>query len=276
MSGYSWRRGWRKYLKVFSLGWQEQMEYRANHLFETLLGLISFLVLFFLWRAIYAANHGVAIAGLSFQEMFTYILLAKFWDWVIDPTTEIDNPLPEDIRHGGLNRFLIRPINDRLYRFSRFCAHKALSVLMRIGPIVLLIFLLPQLFTLHPSPSWWLLPMAGALAMILQFAFSYAVAMVAFWWLEIWGILFLKRMVVAFLAGSWMPLSLFPEKLSAYIMLLPFQYMIFFPVQIALGKLPPAQIQAGIVTQMIWIGIFLIAGRIIWSFGMKRYTAAGI
>lgn len=269
-------RAWRKYVKVFNLGLQEQMEYRANYLFETLIGLITFLVLFFLWRAIFASNQGQPIAGLTFQEMLTYILLAKFWDWVIDPTIEIDNMLPADIRHGGLNRFLIRPINDRYYRFSLYLSHKALHVVMRIGPVAALIWLLPKVFLLSPAPVWWYLPIAGLLALVLQFSFSYLVAMVAFWWLEIWGVLFLKRLIVSFLAGAWMPLSLFPETIVSLFMVLPFHYMIFFPIQIALGKLGPTAIQTGLLAQLIWIGAFAILGRVLWNQGMKQYTAAGI
>lgn len=276
MNQYSFWSCWRKYLKVFTLGIQEEMEYRANYLFETVIGLVAFMVLFFLWRSIYQSNHGQSIAGLPFREMLTYVLLAKFWDWVIDPTTEIDNMLPEDIRHGGLNRFLTRPLNDRFYRFSLYLSHKILHTVMRIGPVVVLICFLPRVFMITPSVGWWLLPVAGLLALVLQFSFSYLIAMVAFWWLEIWGVLFLKRLIISFLAGAWMPLTMFPEKIARLFMALPFQYMIFFPIQIVQGKLAPAVIQKGIFVQLLWISVFTVIGKIIWEQGMKQYSAAGI
>lgn len=267
---------WRKYWKVFTLGFQEEMEYRANYLFETIIGIITFAVLFFLWRSIYQSNHGQPIAGMVFKEMLTYAILAKFWNWVIDPSSEIDNMLPEDIRNGGLNRFLIRPLNDRYYRFSLYLAHKILHSGMRIGPVILLMIFLPKVFSLTPSPGWWYLPTAGLLALLLQFSFSYLVAMVAFWWLEIWGILFLKRLIVSFLSGGWFPLTLFPDKVTGFLLALPFQYMIFFPIQIALGKLTPAQIQRGLLIQLLWIATFTLLSKFVWNRGMKQYTAAGI
>jgi ABC-2 type transport system permease protein len=267
---------WRKYRKVFMLGLQEQMEYRANYLFETVIGLITFLVLFFLWRSIYQSNHGQPIAGLDFREMLTYIMLAKFWDWVIDPSLEIDQMLPEDIRNGGLNRFLTRPLNDRFYRFSLYLSHKLLQVLMRFVPVAAMIWLLPGVFTLAPSPGWWLLPAAGLLALLLQFSLSYMIAMVSFWWLEIWGVLFLKRMVISFLAGAWLPLSLFPEKVAGFFMALPFHYMIFFPIQIVQGKLATGAILSGLLVQLLWIAAFTVLGQWLWSRGMKQYSAAGI
>jgi ABC-2 type transport system permease protein len=268
--------GWRKYWKVFTLGFQEEMEYRANYLFETIIGIVTFAVLFFLWRSIYQSNHGQPIAGMLFQEMLTYAILAKFWSWVIDPTSEIDNMLPEDIRHGGLNRFLTRPLNDRFYRFSLYLAHKLLHSGMRIGPVIILMFLLPKAFALTPSPGWWYLPAASVLALILEFSFSYLVTMIAFWWLEIWGVLFLKRLIVSFLAGGWLPLTLFPEKVLGFLLALPFQYTIFFPIQIVLGKLTPAQIQTGLMIQIFWIFVFTVLSQFVWNRGLKQYTAAGI
>lgn len=270
------RGGWRKYWKVFLLGLEAQMEYRANYFFETVIGLITFGILYFLWHSVYGGSPDRVIAGLNFREMLTYVLLAKFWDWVIDPAVEIDQMLPEDIRHGGLNRILTRPLNDRLYRFSIYLSHKLLHSVMRIGPVVVVILCLPNLFTFQPSVDWMYLPLAAIMALILQFSFSYLVAMIAFWWLEIWGILFLKRLAVSFLAGAWMPLTLFPEPVAAVFQWLPFHYMVFFPIQLVLGKIPPEAVRTGLLTQAGWILIFTLLGQLVWSRGMRQYSAAGI
>lgn len=184
--------------------------------------------------------------------------------------------LPDDIRNGGLNRFLTRPLSDRFYRFSLFLSHKLLHTVMRIGPVVVLVLLLPGAFRLSPASGWAYLPLVGALALVLQFSFSYVVAMVAFWWLEIWGILFLKRMLTSFLAGAWLPLTLFPAQVLKVFEALPFHYLIFFPVRIALGKLPVAAIHRGIVIQLAWIGFFTVLGHWLWQRGIKQYSAAGI
>jgi ABC-2 type transport system permease protein len=276
MNEYRWQLGWRKYLRVFNLGWQQEMEYRVNNLFESVIGLISFLVLFFLWQSIYQSNQGRPIAGMTFQEMLAYVLLAKFWGWIIDPGWEIDTMLPDDIRNGGLNRFLIRPISDRLYRFCHFTSHRILYGVMRLIPVAALIIFLPKVFSLPPRLSWWFLPAVGFLAFVLQFVFSYTVALIAFWWLEIWGVLFLKRLVVSFLAGAWLPLTLLPEKIAAVFLALPFQYMLFFPLQIALGKISLSEIWRGMLVQLVWIIIFIAASGFLWKNGLKRYTASGI
>lgn len=276
MNQYRWGQGWRKYLKVFSLGWQQEMEYRVNNLFESVVGLISFLVLYFLWQAIYRGNHGDPIAGLTLPQMLTYLLLAKFWGWIIDPGWEIDTLFPDDIRNGGLNRLLTRPISDRLCRFCHFLSHRVMYGVMRVIPVALVVCFLPQVFSLTANPQWWFLPVACLLAFILQFIFSYTIALLTFWWLEIWGILFLKRLVVSFLAGAWLPLSMLPEKIAAVFLTLPFQFMLYFPIQIALGKVKSQEIIHGILLQLIWIVVFIAASGFLWKKGLKRYTAVGI
>jgi ABC-2 type transport system permease protein len=224
---YRWYRGWRKYLRVFNLGWQEQLEYRANHLLESLIGVIAFLIFFFLWRAIFRSNHNQPITGMTFYQMLTYLLLAKFWDWIIDPSWEIDHLLPTDIRNGGLNRFLIRPISDRLYRWHQFLAHKISYGMMRIIPAVLLLVFFPHVFVLTPNPGWWWLPLSGFLALLLQFILSYTIATIAFWWLEIEGILFLKRLIISLLSGAWLPLTVLPAGIAKVLLLFPFNIWSF-------------------------------------------------
>lgn len=272
---YYWYHGWRKYLRVFNLGWQEQMEYRVNNLLESVIGVISFLIFFFLWKAIFHSNHDQPITGLTFNQMLTYLLLAKFWDWIIDPSWEIDHFLPTDIKNGGLNRFLIRPISDRLYRWHQFLAHKLLNGIMRISPAIVLIIIFPKIFVLTPNLGWWWLPLAAFLALVLQFLLSYTIATVAFWWLEIEGILFLKRIIVSLLSGAWLPLTVVPPGAAKVLLLMPFQYMVFFPVQIALGKMNPVQIRQGILMQLVWISFFILLSNFCWQAGLKKYTASG-
>jgi len=272
---YRWYLSWRKYWKVFSLGWQEQMTYRANSIFESGVGLLSFVVIIFLWNAVYLSNHYQPIAGMTFQQMLTYIILVKFWSWIIDPNWEIDFMLPEDIRNGGLNRYLIRPVSDRLYRWNYFLGRKILYGIIRLTPALLVIILLPQFFTLKWHDGLWYLPLISFLALTLQFMLSYTIATFAFWMYEIWGILFLKRLVFSFLSGAWIPLTLFPSRVASVLLALPFQYTTFFPIQVVLGKMNIQQIQYGIGVQLIWIGIFTIASLWLWRAGMKQYCGAG-
>ena len=267
---------WRKYAKVLALGLQEQMEYRFNTLLESLVGLGSFVVTFFLWSSIYAANNGNAIGGMSFPQMLTYLLLSRFWDWVQNPGGDVDAMMPEDIRNGGLSKVLARPLSDRYYRLCLYLSHKALYGSIRMLPVAALICLLPGLFTLSVGLEYAVLPLVLLLSLLLQFTFSYTMALVAFWSLSIGGILFLKRIAVSFLAGAWIPLMLLPPSAQKVSELLPFQYMVYFPVQLALTMMSAGAIVRGCLTMAGWIVILWALSVFLWNRGLRRYSAAGI
>lgn len=264
----------RKYIKVFNLGFQEQFEYRADFFIKTIIMAIAFFIQYFLWKAIYQSSDGNLVAGFTLQEMLTYLLLAKLWSWCID-SSDIDRSFPEDVRDGGLSRFLIRPINERLYRFSVFLSHSICNYLISLITIILVSILFPVFFRLAPSNSWIYIPLVTFLSLVLQFMFSYTIVMLSFWWLDIGGFLFLKRLIMGFLTGTLIPLSIIPDGIVNFFMLLPFQYMVYFPIQVILGKLDITSIPHGIIIQICWIIVFTLLSKIFWSMGLKRYTSAG-
>ncbi len=264
----------RKYIKVFNLGFQEQLEYRVDFFFKTLIMAIAFLIQYFLWKSIYQSSNEKLIANFTLQEMLTYLLLAKLWSWSID-SGEIDRNFTADVRDGGLSCFLIRPINEQLYRFSTFFSHKICNILICLLTVIIVIFLFPVVFKLSPSNSWIYIPLIGFLSLVLQFMFSYTIALLSFWWLDIEGFLFIKRLIMSFLTGTLVPLTIIPDSITKIVLLLPFQYMVFFPIQVTLGKLDTTSITNGIIVQVIWIIVFTLLSKILWTLGLRQYTSAG-
>jgi ABC-type uncharacterized transport system permease subunit len=57
---------------------------------------------------------------------------------------------------------------------------------------------------------------------------------------------------------------------------LPFQYMIAFPVRLALTRPAAAEILRGCLIMGGWILFFWILGSFVWKRGLLRYAAAGI
>jgi ABC-2 type transport system permease protein len=56
---------------------------------------------------------------------------------------------------------------------------------------------------------------------------------------------------------------------------LPFRYIIALPVEVLMGRAEPSLIVKGIVVQVAWLTICLIAKRLLWHFGLRQYTAVG-
>ena len=81
--------------------------------------------------------------------------------------------------------------------------------------------------------------------------------------------------LMLFLAGQIAPLSLFPNWLQIVADILPFRWMLGFPVELVLGRLSPIQAVEGLVAQAVWVIISLALIRLVWRAGVRVYSAVG-
>jgi ABC-2 type transport system permease protein len=83
------------------------------------------------------------------------------------------------------------------------------------------------------------------------------------------------RVIMEVLAGAIIPLSFFPEVLQKIFLLLPFQFLIYLPMKIYLGKISPTQIPFELFKEAGWIVGFGILNLFIWRRGVRQYVAMG-
>ncbi len=131
---------------------------------------------------------------------------------------------------------------------------------------------------LHPprDPVAWLLfalslPLAAALAFLLD----YVIGSLAFWVEDVNGLVRVKNIVGAFLAGQFVPLALFPRNLDAFLEAQPFRYTLSFPLEVLTGGLTAAATLRGFAWQIGYCLAFWACYRLLWHYGLRRYGAAG-
>ena len=71
------------------------------------------------------------------------------------------------------------------------------------------------------------------------------------------------------------PLELFPGWLERITWYLPFRWAVWFPVELALGRLSPELIAAGFRMQALWLALGLLLLRAVWRLGIRKYAAVG-
>jgi len=77
------------------------------------------------------------------------------------------------------------------------------------------------------------------------------------------------------LSGAVFPIDILPGVYQKIVMSLPFPYMIFFPVQVYLGKITGMSLIQGFVISIAWAVALYLAMRYVWSRGLKEYQAFG-
>jgi ABC-2 type transport system permease protein len=112
-------------------------------------------------------------------------------------------------------------------------------------------------------------------AMLLRFLCEWTVGLSAFWITRTVTLNQLYGTLTFFLAGQVAPLSLFPEPLRLLASVLPFRWMLSFPVEVLLGRADGRELLVGVGMQALWIGLALVVMRLVWRRGVRRYSAVG-
>ena len=78
------------------------------------------------------------------------------------------------------------------------------------------------------------------LAFLVRFLLEWTLALAAFWTTRVNAINQVYFVLMLFLAGQIAPLTLFPRWIQVVADILPFRWMLGFPVELVLGRLTPA------------------------------------
>jgi ABC-2 type transport system permease protein len=78
-----------------------------------------------------------------------------------------------------------------------------------------------------------------------------------------------------FLSGHMFPLNILPAPWDTVALAIPLQYLAYFPAAVFLEKIEGAALWQGLAIQAAWVVFFIIACRVAFNRGVKRYSAFG-
>ena len=258
--------------RLWQVNWAEQWQYRANLIMYLLYWLVSPIVYLAVWSSI--ANSKGNVNGLTANDFVTYYLTLLIVDQITSDI--VIHTFAYKVQDGSLSGELVRPIHPMLTNaLVNNIAFKMLSILGFI-PIWLILFFLykPD----YSSVTWngiLLAIPAMILGFLVGFLLSAAVTSVAFWTTRVYSINDFYYALKLLFSGLFVPLTLMPKIVQTIAQYLPYQLQIYFPIQLILGKLSPAQIIQGYVSGIVWLLVAVTVFNLIWRNGIKRYSAVG-
>ncbi|HEX6385241.1 MAG TPA: ABC-2 family transporter protein [Anaerolineae bacterium] len=178
------------------------------------------------------------------------------------------------IRQGLLSPLLLRPLHPIHADIAENITHKVITLVVIVPAAVILTWLFKPVWN---PPAWSVLAFLPAVVMafFIQFFLGWALAMAAFWTTRIAAINRMYFLGKLFLAGQLAPIALLPPLLQTVASISPFRWMLAFPIELLLGRLPPAEAAAGLLAQFTWTLLSLLALKVMWQAGVKRYSAFG-
>ncbi len=264
----------RKYWHVANIGIQNLLVYRVNFLFRALIGLLPLTATISLWRTIYEGRE-TTVAGYSLAQMVSYYLVVALVD-MFTAVSDDDWQIAADIKDGNISQFLLKPIDYLSYRLCLFGASRFIYTTVAFLPVLLFILVQRQYFVFPADGAtlgWFVLSVV--LTGLLQFFISYTMALLAFWLLEISTFIFILFAFEYLAGGHLFPLDILPPALAKALAFTPFPYQLYFPVSIYLGHTTGPALYQGLLTQICWVAAAYLLARMVWSRGIKRYSAVG-
>ncbi len=261
-----------KYWIVIKNTWNEVLTYRASFIAWRARNVIQFLALYFLWFSITPA-HG-EIFGYNQIEILTYILGASLVGAIVFSTRTGD--IGGMIINGDLSIFLLRPFSFFKYFFSKDLGDKAMNIAFSSTELLLLYLILrPEIFIQTNLAFLILFILSLVLAIILHFFISCILGIIGFWGTEVWAPRFIFYVLLGYLSGGAFPLDIVGQNLYNFLKILPFFYLLFFPIKIFLGQFAPGEILLGFAIGIIWIFILGFLLKFAWRRGLRVYGAYG-
>ncbi|MBE0388067.1 hypothetical protein PLUTE_a0950 [Pseudoalteromonas luteoviolacea DSM 6061] len=256
------------------MGLQKALAYRINYAVTIMAAVFPIALQWVLWQAIFNYTEADQLYGLSYSEMLSYVVLAALMAQAL--RTGFEYEMAEDIKSGGLNRFIVQPLSYFGFRLSVFIGTNLGYFVATLAVMAVALWVAVEYWTLSIELAHIALFVLSAIgAFFLQFMLFYLLSLTAFWLHEVWALFESVRVISLVLSGGVVPLSVFGESLEWWLSLLPFQYLIYFPLQTLTGVLSFEQIFFGLLLQFFWIGGLMLVISTIWRRGSRSYLALG-
>ncbi len=195
---------------------------------------------------------------------------------VLTAVSEDDWQIAADIKDGNISQFLVKPINYLGYRLCLFFSSRMIYLMVAAIPLGLFIYFLRKYFILPADPvNVACFFVSVLLTGLLQFFTSYAIAMLAFWLLEVSTFIFILYAFEYIASGHLFPLDILPPALENILFYTPFPYQMYFPVGIYMGKITGHALTHGLLMQALWVIAAYVLARLAWHRGIRRYSAVG-
>lgn len=263
------RRALAAFPSLLRVGFAEAVAYRAE-MFVWLLATNMSLVMMALWTAVARDGPVGRFGERDFVAYFlaTFVVRLLTGAWVI---WEVNF----EIRQGTLAFRLLRPVHPLFHYAAENLAAFPLRLLVTIPVIALALWLVgpghvtqdPLLLALFPLTvfgAWLITFLAMAIIGALAFYLEQAGSLFELW-LGLFGIF----------SGYLIPLELFPPWVTALARVLPFRYMLGFPVEMIVGLTPRPRALLELGIQWVYVVVLLVLARAAWRAGLRRFSSVG-
>ncbi len=259
-----------QHVGLANIGIKVATRYRWEAVASVITTPLTLIIYYFLWKSIFTYTGAEIIRGFTFPDMVQYYLLSMivgFFTW-----SEVDKWMEYDLIHGYMMRGMIKPLGIIPWYLSFEVGINIYNIITQMIPVFLIGIIFFGL-TIAPLLNIIAFIASLALAFLIYFGMAYLLGLGAFWMKRIHGLRRVRRMIIAFLGGSFIPLAFFPNWLQQVSHFLPFEYVRSVPILVYLQRVP---ILESLLAQIVWVILIFIIIHFVAKKAVKRFVSVGL
>lgn len=188
-----------------------------------------------------------------------------------------DSRMSNKIISGTLTGDLLKPISVFRLELAHAVGNRLSGLILELIPtmVVNALIFFPDFFT---AASFARFLLASAFAFILYFLLNFLLGLSAFAIKSNQSLNRLKFLLIGVFGGGMFPLEFYPEWLTKISDVLPFKYILYWPVQVFLNRKGTGTFDVfGKIVQMqiVWILILFAIVMVLWRKALEKFCAVG-
>lgn len=263
-----------RYIRILLLHFEHVFEQRLRSFVWFVVTFVNPLVLILFWQGALKGGKEI-VPGWSINTIVSYYFLAAIIAAFL--VSHIEEDISEsDIRKGELVRYLVKPFPYYWIKLFEETPYRILQGAYGIITLVIFYFCFGRFISLSSDPiTIFLAIIIAVLAAFISNTFKQTIGLLAFWITDIYGLYEVLEVIHIVFAGVVMPLALLPPFIRVIANILPFAYIIYYPIVAFIGQLSHIELLRVIVVQSLWLGLMVIIYQRVWTAGIKKFTAIG-
>ncbi len=261
----------KKYAVAYRSALSTFLQYRLNVVLFAIGHCVSLSGLVFVWLSVY--RNGETLGSYTLSGILTYYILIAFLRLTIADGVSMGFQVVEEIKDGRIVPYLLKPISYPLTMLADSLGRATINLSLVTPCIVAIIYGLTLQQYLPSAKQLSLFFLFMMISLIFYYLLYFLSALATFWVDRgsnfIYGVIVISN----FLNGSIVPLDIFPDWLSTISTALPFQFLMFTPIQFWMGRVTnPLQLS---LIAGIWILFLSFILSFVWRLGIKKFEAVG-
>ena len=235
--------------------------------------ILYLIVVYFLWKAIYASAGTDVVNGMTFSDTLVYLVLATalFNFMEMYAVWEIGR----NIQSGKIVLDLLKPMEYRKLLFWSYSGTFIMQFLFTFLPTFIIVAAVSG-GAIPIGINLLYFAVSVVLAVSINYSIDFIVGTICLYTESIWGINIMKQVIVLLLSGATVPIAFFPEPLKSIVYYLPFQSIYNAPLSLLLDGSPSANtVLTTLGMQLFWCAAMFVISKAFWKVSLRQITVNG-